>query len=319
MKKFWLFTFLVLGAASCIDSDYDLSNIDSDDIAIGSSDSEFVMPVVTIRVSANQLNQNSDQSMVSITDLYHEADIWLPTTLPGNAEYVEIDRMSEDADYLSSVLGALFDEMDASAEKRTAVCELVASNYKTAFVDFLPAEVPAQIRQEIEAASPKEAAALIADLYGSLRNEVSIAISQIATTYLSEMQLEPVSYEVSGLDLSSDVRNMLIDNLDPSDVENPVNALYLSGTIESEFPFQFRLYPHLEHTRLDFGEIVVASGKISELQEVRFYADDFDQLNEGSVLTMPVTVERYYPKMGLQPSQIVRIHLSLRKTGALQL
>ncbi len=319
MKKIWLLTFLLLGAASCIDSDYDLSNIDSDDITIGTDGSEFVMPVVTIRVSAAQLNQNSDQSKVSILELYHEADIWLPSTLPGNAEYAEVARLSEDEAYLNSMLSALFDEMDASESKRTAVCGLIASNYKSAFVGFLPAGVPSSVRQEIDAADPTEAAALIADLYGSLRGEVSTAITEIASAYLRDMQLEPVSYEVSGLDLSSDVRTMLIDNLDAADVENPVNALYLSGTIESEFPFQFRLEPHLEQTRLDFGEIVVACGQTSELHEIRFFADDFDRLNQGSVLTMPVTVERYYPGKGLQESQIVRIHLSLRKTGALQL
>lgn len=310
---------MLWGVASCVDSDYDLSNIDSDDITIGTDDSEFVMPVATIRVATSRLNQDAGEGKVSITELYREADIWLPSVLPGNAEYVEVLRLSEDDAYLTEMLSALFEEMDESETKCTEVCELIAEKYREAFVDFLPAGVPSEIRQQILAADPDEAAGQIAELYLQMTGEVTEAITQLASGYLTDMQLEPVRYEVSGLNLSNDVRKMLTDNLDDAETENPVNALYLTGTIESELPFRCRLEPRLEQTRIDFGEIVVENGRTTELHEVRFFTEDFDRMNEGSELVMPVSIERYYPALGLQDSQIVRIHLSLRKTGALQL
>lgn len=318
MKKLFLL-FLFAGAVSCIDNDYDLSNVDSDNVTIGGDESEFRMPVAHIRMSVAQLCQDAGRNEVSILELYREADIWLPSALPGNAEYVEVVRLGSDEAYLGSVLGALFDEMDRSEAKRTEVCALIARRYRQPFVDFLPAGVPSDVRQQVTAASEDEAARLIGELYVQLHSEVTVAITEIATAYLSDMQLDNVVYDIPGLDLSGDVRDMLIDNLDPADVSHPVNALYLSGSIESEFPFLFRLSPRIEQSHIDFGEVEVDSGRTTALDEVRFYADDFDRLYMGSRLLMPVTVERYYPRRGLDENQLVHIHLSLRKTGGLTL
>ena len=318
MKKLFLL-FLFAGAVSCIDNDYDLSNIDTDNVTIGGDESEFRMPVAHICMSVNQLCQSSGQDAVSVLELYREADIWLPSTLPGNAEYVEVVRLGSDDAYLASLLEALFDEMDRSESKRMEVCELVANRYRQPFVDFLPSDVPSEVRQQVTSASDEEAARLIAELYVQMRSQVSASITEIATTYLCDMQLDDVVYEIPGLDLSSDVRDMLVENLDPASVDNPVNALYLTGSIDCEFPFLFRLEPRIEQTHIDFGEIEVDNGRTTTLDEVRFYTEDFDRLYMGSRLLMPVTVERYYPSRGIDENQLVNIHLSLLKTGGLTL
>lgn len=52
MQKILLSTLLIFGAVSCIDSEYDLSNIASDDTMIGTSTSEFRIPVARITITA---------------------------------------------------------------------------------------------------------------------------------------------------------------------------------------------------------------------------------------------------------------------------
>lgn len=49
---------------------------------------------------------------------FDEVDIWLPTTLPGNAEWVDIVRLSSDGTYLDGMLEALIDEMLVPGSKK---------------------------------------------------------------------------------------------------------------------------------------------------------------------------------------------------------
>lgn len=318
MKKFVLL-FLLAGIVGCVESDYDLSKIDSDDMTIGVNESEIAMPLARITLSVSRLSQNTDADKVSILELYNEADIWLPSVLPGGVDYVEVDRLSQDEAYLNTMLEALFAEMDADTQKRTEVCTLLAQKYRQPFVNFLPAGVPEAEKQEILSADEAEAAEAIARLYLELQGEVTESITSISSTYLSDMHLDDVEYDIPALDISSDVRDMLGDNLDDANDPNPVSALYLSGTIDSEFPLQFRLAPQVEDTQIDFGEIVVNSLQVTQLDEVRFFENDLDRIFEGSRLTMPVVVERYYPHSGLRADQEIHIHLNLRKTGGLKL
>ena len=99
------------GIVSCIDSEYDLSNIASDDTMIGTSTSEFRIPVARITITAGKLGSTGENDNGSILELYREADTWLPSTLPGGAEAVEVERLSDDGAYLQSLLDGTFDEM----------------------------------------------------------------------------------------------------------------------------------------------------------------------------------------------------------------
>ena len=51
MRKFLTIFTLSLLAVSCIDNDYDLSDIDTDDIGIGDENSVFTCPLLTLRGS----------------------------------------------------------------------------------------------------------------------------------------------------------------------------------------------------------------------------------------------------------------------------
>ena len=86
MRKFLTIFTLSLLAVSCIDNDYDLSDIDTDDIGIGDENSVFTCPLMTLRVAvADIVNEQGD-----LDGILAEADVWLPNRLPDGAEAVDV-------------------------------------------------------------------------------------------------------------------------------------------------------------------------------------------------------------------------------------
>ena len=84
-----IFTLSLL-AVSCIDNDYDLSDIDTDDIGIGDENSVFTCPLMTLRVAvADIVNEQGD-----LDGILAEADVWLPNRLPDGAEAVDVKRLT---------------------------------------------------------------------------------------------------------------------------------------------------------------------------------------------------------------------------------
>lgn len=307
MKKSLLAILSLLGAASCIDSDYDLANLESE-TSIGTETSEFHLPVARITISAGKLGSDTNDQG-SILDLYREADIWLPATLPGNAEAVDVERISSDGEYRQSILDATFEEMGDSAEKRTAVSELIAGKYRTEFANNLA--LSAEIRREILEATVQEAAQMIAELYVIQNSATREAIALIGGTYLSDMRLEPMEYAIPKLDLSGDVRDML------------AGGGYLYGTIESELPFRMRIWPKYRintNSPMPLDVTTIDPGTTERIEEFQLTGQDFeDFLNGGMVFYLETEVEQYYPARGIDETRSVFITLKLRKTGSLKL
>lgn len=79
-----LFLFGML-ATSCIDNNYDLSEIDTDGVVIGD---EFRLPLATVTVSMSELGKDG----TDIKALFDEADIWLPSPRCPQAENTWIFR-----------------------------------------------------------------------------------------------------------------------------------------------------------------------------------------------------------------------------------
>ena len=61
---------------ACVDRDYDLSDLDFDNVAIGDENSEFRIPLATVQVSMDEIAENG----VNIEAIFREADIWLPSS-----------------------------------------------------------------------------------------------------------------------------------------------------------------------------------------------------------------------------------------------
>lgn len=111
MKNF-LFLLCILSLCFGCDKAYDLNKIESGDVTIGNDQSEWIMPLAQITVGMDELQDGS----ADIRAIFDEVDIWLPTTLPGNAEWVDIVRLSSDGTYLDGMLEAVI-----PCEQRTTI------------------------------------------------------------------------------------------------------------------------------------------------------------------------------------------------------
>ena len=129
MKK--LVTLLLFGAfaLSCTDKAYDLSQIETGDVAIGNDDSEFRMPLLTVFEPMADLAADGKE----IQAIFDEADIWLPTA----ATAVDLVRLDSDPDYRTQLIAATVAEMHTSDAKLKAVIALSFEQYYACFAPVL--------------------------------------------------------------------------------------------------------------------------------------------------------------------------------------
>lgn len=324
MKRFLLIIVSALAClqVACIDEQYDLTNIETDGIAIGGDDSEFLMPLVTVKFNSGDICQNVEHDYSSIMELREQINIWLPTTLPNNANYVDIKALSNNPTYLQSIMDALFDEMRTNEAKRMEVCKYVVSSYITELYNQLAESgiVALQIAaMRIIQSSTAEGTSTLAQCFISHPSYIEAILQNISTFDLIDITLEDVDTYIPSLEISEEIEQMLTDNLDPSSVENAVNALYLFGEVKSNFPFQFHIHPTIEYTQIDLGNISIDSNTTTAIGDVRIYREDLQTLFNGSNLVMPVSLERYYPNAQFNDNSEISISISLRKTGGLKL
>ena len=324
MKRFSLIFVLCLACllSACIDEQYDLTNLESDGMAIGSDTSEFLMPLVTVKFSPSDINQNSNEGMSSISELREQINVWLPAILPNNVDYIDIKELGNNPDYRIAILEALFDEMATNKEKRLQVCGYVMETYAELFIKALkqssnPALVIAS--SQITNLPTAEGASILAQLFTMFPNDVQSILHDISTEDLLEINLDDVMTEIPSLDISEDIELMLSENLDPSTVENAVNALYLFGEATSNFPFKIHLQPTIQYTQIDLGDICIDYNATSTIQETRIYREDLQTLFNGSQLVMPISLDRYYPYKEFNDDSEICISFSLRKTGGLKI
>ncbi len=98
--------------------EYDLSNINTDNIAIGDG-SRFEVPLLKVLVSMDELNGTDGDA---IDEIFNEADTWLPNQLPdqdGNGYFVSVQRLVEDDQYVNQMLAGLLAQMISDPKTRT--------------------------------------------------------------------------------------------------------------------------------------------------------------------------------------------------------
>ena len=129
MRK--IVTLLLFGAfaLSCTDKAYDLSQIETGDVAIGNDDSEFRMPLMTVLVPMADLSANGED----IQSIFNEADIWLPTA----ATVVDLVRLDSDPTYRDQLISETVAEMHSSDTKLNAVIALSYEQYYASFARVL--------------------------------------------------------------------------------------------------------------------------------------------------------------------------------------
>lgn len=310
MKKLPLLFLVGLLAAGCVDKEYDLKDVETDNIAIGDSQSEFRCPLMTIRVSMQEITDNG----IDIENVFRETDIWLPTELPD--AYVDIRRLVSDEAYVSTLLDLLVDELLVSDTKLDQVVELIWNN--PAYRQSVTGSVP-----ELDLDDADTFRSLFRSLYqnnAQVRGLLDEQVRLLAHDYLTALQVDDITYDIDRIDLDDNIVDMLAENLDPEGTPDAKNTLHIYGTIANRLPLSAEIRARLRPTLIEVPVQIDAKSEENVIAETPIYGEDLRTLIHGCQVVIPVTLDRYY-RNGFDNTADCQllIELHLVKRGGLKL
>lgn len=310
MKKLPLLFLVGLLAAGCVDKEYDLKDVETDNIAIGDSQSEFRCPLMTIRVSMQEITDNG----IDIENVFRETDIWLPTELPD--AYVDIRRLVSDEAYVSTLLDLLVDELFVSDTKLDQVVELIWNN--PAYRQSVTGSVP-----ELDLDDADTFRSLFRSLYqnnAQVRGLLDEQVRLLAHDYLTALQVDDITYDIDRIDLDDNIVDMLSKNLDPEGTPDAKNTLHIYGTIANRLPLSAEIQARLRPTLIEVPVQIDAKSEENVIAETPIYGEDLRTLIHGCQVVIPVTLDRYY-RNGFDNTADCQllIELHLVKRGGLKL
>jgi len=310
MKKLPLLFLVGLLAAGCVDKEYDLKDVETDNIAIGDSQSEFRCPLMTIRVSMQEITDNG----IDIENVFRETDIWLPTELPD--AYVDIRRLVSDEAYVSTLLDLLVDELLVSDTKLDQVVELIWNT--PAYRQSVTGSVP-----ELDLDDADTFRSLFRSLYqnnAQVRELLDEQVRLLAHDYLTALQIDDITYDIDRIDLDDNIVDMLAENLDPEGTPDAKNTLHIYGTIANRLPLSAEIQARLRPTLIEVPVQIDAKSEENVIAETPIYGEDLRTLIHGCQVVIPVTLDRYY-RNGFDNTADCQllIELHLVKRGGLKL
>ena len=310
MKKLPLLFLVGLLAAGCVDKEYDLKDVETDNIAIGDSQSEFRCPLMTIRVSMQEIPDNG----IDIENVFRETDIWLPTELPD--AYVDIRRLVSDEAYVSTLLDLLVDELLVSDTKLDQVVELIWNN--PAYRQSVTGSVP-----ELDLDDADTFRSLFRSLYqnnAQVRGLLDEQVRLLAHDYLTALQVDDITYDIDRIDLDDNIVDMLAENLDPEGTPDAKNTLHIYDTIANRLPLSAEIQARLRPTLIEVPVQIDAKSEENVIAETPIYGEDLRTLIHGCQVVIPVTLDRYY-RNGFDNTADCQllIELHLVKRGGLKL
>lgn len=310
MKKLPLLFLVGLLAAGCVDKEYDLKDVETDNIAIGDSQSEFRCPLMTIRVSMQEITDNG----IDIENVFRETDIWLPTELPD--AYVDIRRLVSDEAYVSTLLDLLVDELLVSDTKLDQVVELIWNT--PAYRQSVTGSVP-----ELDLDDADTFRSLFRSLYqnnAQVRGLLDEQVRLLAHDYLTALQVDDITYDIDRIDLDDNIVDMLAENLDPEGTPDAKNTLHIYGTIANRLPLSAEIQARLRPTLIEVPVQIDAKSEENVIAETPIYGEDLRTLIHGCQVVIPVTLDRYY-RNGFDNTADCQllIELHLVKRGGLKL
>lgn len=310
MKKLPLLFLVGLLAAGCVDKEYDLKDVETDNIAIGDSQSEFRCPLITIRVSMQEITDNG----IDIENVFRETDIWLPTELPD--AYVDIRRLVSDEAYVSTLLDLLVDELLVSDTKLDQVVELIWNT--PAYRQSVTGSVP-----ELDLDDADTFRSLFRSLYqnnAQVRELLDEQVRLLAHDYLTALQVDDITYDIDRIDLDDNIVDMLAENLDPEGTPDAKNTLHIYGTIANRLPLSAEIRARLRPTLIEVPVQIDAKSEENVIAETPIYGEDLRTLIHGCQVVIPVTLDRYY-RNGFDNTADCQllIELHLVKRGGLKL
>lgn len=297
MKKLVSLFLLTALCGGCIDRDYDMDRFNGD-VTIGNV---WPLPLATIVVSMEELKDDTS----NIQSIFDEVDVWTPTTLPDNADYVDIVRLADQTDpYIDEMVTALFEEMDApSSPKLDQVAHLLYDRYLVEFTGFPDDEQGFVEMFEANFVGNDDFATTLRDQTG-----------RIARDFLKRIKIEPIHY-TADLNMDDDTVDLFTKGLDTDGEEGVLNQVYLYGTISSQFPIGFSASALFANTGVSIPSFEIHPDEEIALPEVRLFEEGIRGIIDDFDLDVNFSPSRYYPERGIDPSQTITLELNLRKTG----
>lgn len=310
MRKLTLLLLASTLLAGCVDKEYDLKNVETDQVAIGDSESEFRCPLMTIRVSMQEIADNG----TDIENIFREADIWLPTALPD--AYVDIRRLVSDEAYVSTLLDLLVDELLVSDTKLDQVVELIWNT--PAYRQSVTGSVP-----ELDLDDADTFRSLFRSLYqnnAQVRELLDEQVRLLAHDYLTALQVDDITYDIDRIDLDDNIVDMLAENLDPEGTPDAKNSLQIYGTIDNRLPLSAEIRARLRPTLIEIPVDIEAKSEGNVIAGTPIYGEDLRTLVNGCQVVIPVALDRYY-RDGFDNTADCQllIQLHLVKRGGLKL
>lgn len=309
MKKLCSLIVLMTGLSlsACVDKNYDLSKVDTDDVTIGGDDSEFRIPLATVKVDLAKMAQGT----INLEAIIAETKVWLPSPLPAGAEYVDIPKLRNNPAYLEQLLTQLFAQLSTDATKLNKLSDQIWNNPNYRNQLLQPLNLPIN-------PSEVEFKTIFKKLIGTQDPQVTEKTAELASNYLkNQLTIDDITFEVEGFELDDSVIDLLSENLGKTG-----NSLHLYGNIKSILPVSVSFNGiKFDPTDIVFSEIRIeadATGKIDDAQVSR---EDLRKITEGLTILLPVELTRYYPDKGFdtdRKDQLI-IELKLVKRGALSL
>lgn len=340
MKRLLPLCLLLLAPTACIDSDYDLSELETDRVGIGGDESEFAFPLATLRFSVDDLNDGT----TPVTEVFDEVDTWLPTRYAS----LDLERLSgeERLDYVTEIVNDLFveleeetapvrietpadlvrlidlpDDQPAPSTRFSRIVSLLYERYRSRFDGILPFEILEAVPQlKVDPAHITERdyrRVFIAELKLNLseidlKGEILSMVSDYFTRAILDIGFD--DFAIDPLDLGDEVTDLLADPDDGAE-------LTLYGSSESTLPIGFRATIGLSAAPdVRLGIDLTRPDGESALEPARLSGAELRRIvDEGSTVRIALDLRSYDRTKGFDPAQEVRLTLRIRKKGGLVL
>lgn len=321
MKRFYyLLMLMALCVVSCnIDDSYDLSNLDSDNLGIGTEDSSFSVPFVEVTLNVEKIITSSTAS--GFFDTVDNLTCFLPSELSGEyQDGIDLESLS-DEEYVDGFVSDLFVEMRTSNDKRVEIFELLKDE-SNGYASQLTQLDLLGINISVMSAAECAAALAVAFENSMLEGVIENFQAEIVDICVNESESLETNFDVSDLvgqvDLGDDLLDILSKNLD-----GDKNYIQFMAEPSTNLPFDTNLAVALGYTN-QYGVYESLNLCINEFSAGKGIVDNADVLQaivDSLKVIVNVDMDKYHHiENGLDLSdKYIKLKLHLFKGGSLTL
>ncbi len=340
--------------AGCnVDDSYDLSNIDTDNIGLGSDTSKLDIPLATINLSLSSLAgddggssvaarstsyNTSNLSATELMELMETIDAFLPSDLSGTPyeDGIDITQLNngddEDDTYTQGLVDLLIQEVTVDEEKRADLCEILIENNNnddddtySDVIESLKEELDIEIKEDttVDELTTSLGTALIDPDKADAVTSLSTTMTSVVKTQAADISTDYTVTEDLGdsVSLGDDVLDILKGNLDSES-----NYIYLVASLWDNIPMSVTITPSIILKDTESGATTtIEIQDISEIDDASAHTklsdEQIDMIVNGMSIEAEIHINYYDPSAGTLSidDKEVKVTLVARKGGSISL